>query len=101
MVIDAAQIPLLAARLRSAFDLSPGQGSGLEEFLKHLASDEAWQPATLGNRRQVAYALATTHHETAFTFLPIIERGVRSYFMKYETGTTIGRALGNVVAGDG
>lgn len=101
MVVDAAQIPLLAARLRSALDLSPGEGSGLEEFLKHLASDEAWQPATLGSRRQVAYALATTHHETDFTFLPIIERGTRAYFNRYDTGTSIGKVLGNTVAGDG
>ena len=47
--------------------------------------------------RQIAYALATIKHETANTFLPIYEKGAKSYFNKYE-----GRSdLGNTKPGDG
>jgi hypothetical protein len=50
-----------------------------------------------GDRRKLAYALATTLHETAKTMQPIYERGPRKYFDKYE-----GRAsLGNALKGDG
>lgn len=48
-----------------------------------------------------AYLLATTKHETAYTFMPIVERGPRGYFDKYEAGTTIGQRLGNTEPGDG
>jgi hypothetical protein len=48
-----------------------------------------------------AYLLATAFHETARTMLPITEYGPRSYFMKYEPGTKIGKTLGNVLPGDG
>lgn len=46
---------------------------------------------------QVAYVLATTAHESAWTFKPIVERGARSYFNKYEGRKT----LGNTEKGDG
>lgn len=49
----------------------------------------------------VAYAFATIAHETAFTYEPIVERGDRSYFDKYDAGTALGKRLGNIVAGDG
>lgn len=48
-----------------------------------------------------AYLLATPVVETARTMQPIMEFGSRSYFNKYEPGTTIGKRLGNTVAGDG
>jgi putative chitinase len=49
------------------------------------------------SRSQIAYLFATIKHETAGTFLPIYERGPKSYFNKYD-----GRAsLGNTKAGDG
>ncbi len=50
---------------------------------------------------QDAYVLATSKHETGHTFLPIVERGPRSYFDKYEPGTRIGDRLGNRKPGDG
>ncbi len=50
---------------------------------------------------QLAYDLATAFHETAYTMQPIMERGSRSYFNKYEPGTRIGRVLGNTKSGDG
>lgn len=51
--------------------------------------------------RWIAYALATTYHETAATMQPIYERGPVSYFNKYEPGTRLGRVLGNTQPGDG
>lgn len=51
--------------------------------------------------RHLAYMLATTFHETAFTMQPITERGKKSYFSKYEPETKIGQRLGNTVPGDG
>ena len=49
------------------------------------------------NINNLAYALATEKHETADTMQPIVERGARAYFDKYE-----GRAdLGNTQKGDG
>ncbi len=52
-------------------------------------------------RKSTAYALATTEWETARTMDPIYERGPRSYFDKYEPGTSIGKRLGNTKKGDG
>jgi len=49
----------------------------------------------------VAYALATTFHETAQTMQPVTEYGPKSYFAKYDAGTKIGKALGNTQPGDG
>ncbi len=51
--------------------------------------------------RHQAYLIATAWHETAHTMQPIHERGKVSYFDKYEPGTKIGKALGNVLKGDG
>lgn len=59
------------------------------EFL--LSSFEA----TKLTRPQIAYLLATVKHETANTYLPIYEKGPKSYFNKYD-----GR-LGNNKPGDG
>lgn len=47
-----------------------------------------------------AYMLATTYHETGHTMWPVVERGSRSYFDKYETGR-LKRILGNTQKGDG
>ena len=52
-------------------------------------------------RNHLAYMLATAYHETAATMFPIIERGSRAYFNKYEANTPIGRRLGNTKLGDG
>jgi hypothetical protein len=48
-----------------------------------------------------AYMLATVKHECANRWTPITEFGSRAYFDKYETGTRIGRRLGNTEPGDG
>lgn len=69
------------------------QVSGIEALLDNA-------PARI-NLEYQAYCLATAWHETARTMQPIHELGARSYFDKYEPGTTIGRALGNTVRGDG
>src|SRR3990167_10939711 len=53
------------------------------------------------DRDQFAYLLATTAIETGFTFLPIHEKGKKSYFNKYEPGTKLGKVLGNTKKGDG
>jgi len=45
--------------------------------------------------------LATVKHECANTWQPIVERGPRSYFDKYDAGTPIGRRLGNTEPCDG
>ena len=50
---------------------------------------------------QQAYVLATVFHETAALMQPVTERGQRSYFDKYEPATKLGRALGNLLQGDG
>jgi putative chitinase len=54
-----------------------------------------------GNKRHLAYLLATSRHETADTMQPIYERGAKAYFDKYEPGTKLGKALGNTSKGDG
>jgi len=70
--------------------------SGLELLGRNMESDP-----TLKNLQWAAYMLATVKHECADTWQPIVERGGRSYFDKYETGTSIGKRLGNTEPGDG
>jgi putative chitinase len=67
--------------------------------INHLVS--MWGRYGDGDRYKLSYLLATTSWETAYTMQPIHERGPKSYFSKYEPGTSIGKALGNTVAGDG
>lgn len=74
--------------------LNRSQVDGMETIL-----DEALRRKTPLN--DLAYMLATTYHETARTMQPIHERGARAYFDKYEPGTSIGKALGNRLPGDG
>jgi putative chitinase len=76
--------------------LSQGQLSGLDNLLGYVELD-----ADLTDVRWAAYMLATVKHECADTFQPITERGAKSYFDKYETGTALGKRLGNTAAGDG
>ena len=73
--------------------LTQKQINGIK-FIHHGTAD--WL-----NTNYTAYALATTFHETAFTMEPIVERGPKSYFLKYEPNTRIGRDLGNKKKGDG
>lgn len=80
----------------SLFDgrLSDEQVKGMDSIL-----DEGVKRKTFQNH--LAYMLATTYHETARTMQPIVERGGRAYFNKYDAGTPIGKRLGNTVKGDG
>jgi putative chitinase len=54
-----------------------------------------------GDIQKLSYILATAKWETASTMQPIYERGQKTYFNKYEPGTTIGKNLGNTRPGDG
>lgn len=76
--------------------LTQGVVSGLELLGHNMESDP-----DLKNLQWAAYMLATVKHECADTWQPIVERGPRSYFDKYETGTPIGKRLGNTEPGDG
>lgn len=74
----------------------PGQVAGTETILRAMhGMPLSW----------VAYALATTWHETAFTMQPIKEKGGRAYFMqmydKSGTRPKVAADLGNTVVGDG
>lgn len=75
--------------------LTQSQVDGINAILK------AWDRSGDGDKRKLAYILATSKHETANTMQPITEYGGRSYFNKYEPGTKIGKALGNTEPGDG
>lgn len=74
--------------------LSQSQVEGTERIL-----DEGLRRGT--PLRHLAYILATAYHEVGGTMQPIIERGQRSYFDKYDAGTRKGADLGNVIKGDG
>lgn len=77
---------------------TPEQAAGLTQLLRSLEADDALDEDDLC---AVAYMLATVKHECADTWQPILERGSSSYFTKYETGTDLGRRLGNTEPGDG
>lgn len=87
----------------SLFDghLTPGQVDGMENLLNVWESRFASDTSIPNPTDHLAYDLATAFHETATTMQPITERGPRSYFDKYEPGTTLGKRLGNTVKGDG
>ncbi len=76
--------------------LNQTQVSGLDNLLGYIELD-----ADVSDIRWAAYMLATIKHECADTFQPITERGAKSYFDKYELGTSLGKTLGNTVKGDG
>jgi putative chitinase len=76
--------------------LNQTQVSGLDNLLGYIEVDN-----DVADVRWAAYMLATVKHECADTFQPITERGAKSYFDKYEPGTSIGKNLGNTVKGDG
>lgn len=65
------------------------------------ALERAWVSRGDGNAQRLAYVLATAYHETGKTMQPVYEKGPRAYFDKYEPSTKVGKALGNVYAGDG
>lgn len=69
---------------------------GLNALLTSVEGD-----AGIDDIRWIAYMFATIKHECANAWIPVTERGNRSYFDKYETGTAIGARLGNTEPGDG
>lgn len=82
---------------RSAYGkLTQSVVSGLELIGRNMEIDP-----DLKDLQWAAYMLATVKHECANTWLPIVERGPKSYFDRYETGTALGRRLGNTEPGDG
>lgn len=89
----------LAIRVPALFGahISPSQVAGIEAILNACPSGT---PSD-----HLAYALATTFHETARTMLPIKEKGGPSYFTnRYDIRgghPDIARRLGNVQPGDG
>ncbi len=76
--------------------LNQTQVSGLDNLLGYIEQDN-----DVTDIRWVAYMLATIKHECADTYQPITERGPKSYFDKYNAGTSIGKRLGNTAKGDG
>ena len=76
--------------------LTPGVIAGLELIGRNMESDPQ-----LKNLQWAAYMLATVKHECDNRWQPILEKGPRSYFDQYETGTAKGRRLGNTEPGDG
>lgn len=77
--------------------LEQDQVDGLEFLLTSFENDARWT-----DLRHIAYALATTFHETAHTFQPIDEIGSTAYFnRRYGPQSKVGRNLGNTKEGDG
>ncbi len=70
--------------------------TGIELLGRQMESDDQ-----IKDVRWAAYMLATVKHECANKWRPITEFGGKSYFDKYETGTRIGKRLGNTEPGDG
>ncbi|MBV6522015.1 MAG: hypothetical protein MNPFHGCM_02159 [Gemmatimonadaceae bacterium] len=76
--------------------LSQDTVNGLELLGRNMEEDP-----DLRNVQWAAYMLATVKHECANRWMPITEFGKKDYFKKYETGTPIGKRLGNTQPGDG
>lgn len=68
----------------------------LHDLLRAIEEDAERQQVSVA-----AYLLATAKHETAGSFKPCLERGLRRYFDKYEAGTPLGERLGNTEPDDG
>lgn len=86
--------PFFAVARKRIGKLTRSQVAGIERLI--VPMEARWQDI-----RWSAYALATSEHETGRAFQPVTERGARSYFAKYEPGTKLGAALGNIMPGDG
>lgn len=75
--------------------MSQGQVDGIKAII------DAWARYGDGNLQRLSYVLGTPKVETGGTYEAITENGAKSYFDKYEPGTSIGKRLGNTVKGDG
>jgi predicted chitinase len=102
-VINLDRDRLFAEHRRVFGALRQSQVEGLNAIADGMESDKE-----LSDPRHAAYMLATAWHETAFTMLPIVERGPRSYFDKYDPVRADtpkrrerAREMGNVQEGDG
>jgi hypothetical protein len=83
---------------RSAYGkLKQSTVTGIELLSRQMEADID----AIEDLRWAAYMFATVKHECADTWSPIVERGARSYFDQYETGTKKGKRLGNTEPGDG
>jgi hypothetical protein len=93
--MNLIDLPTFFKSYREAFSerLTQRQVQGLLFLLDKMSNDTL----TL---REAAYLLATTKHETANTYQPIVERGNAQYFEKYAAHTRIGQQLGNSFDGD-
>jgi len=76
--------------------LTQSKVTGLDLLLGYIERDQH-----IHDIRWAAYMLATVKHECADTWQPITERGKKSYFDKYNAGTSLGDRLGNTQPGDG
>lgn len=73
----------------------PEQFNGMQVILQE------WESSGLTDLRWLAYMLATTFHETAYTMRPIKEYGSKDYFIKrYWTNVKIRKELGNLYPTD-
>ena len=63
--------------------LTQGKVSGIDNLLGYIELDPQ-----ITDVRWAAYMMATVKHECADTWQPITERGPKSYFNKYNAGTS-------------
>ena len=86
----------LGDRYLAAFNIRDIKNvSNLLKLVKTISTDPY-----VRDRRDCAYMLATTKHETSHTFKPVREIGSNTYFSKYAYNTQKGRELGNTRPGD-
>lgn len=73
----------------------PKQFNGIQVILQE------WEQSGLTDLRWLAYMLATTFHETAYTMQPVKEYGGNSYFIRrYYSNEKIRKQLGNLTTSD-
>lgn len=73
----------------------PKQFNGMQAIITE------WEATGLTDLRWLAYMLATTFHETAYTMQPIQEYGSKDYFInRYWGNVKIRKALGNLSPSD-
>lgn len=74
----------------------------ISELKRQELRNKLLEHPLLERSEHIAYMVSTVHHETAGTFLPIVEHGTEEYFTaRYEKNQKIAAALGNEFPGDG